>query len=513
MYQKKIFFAITLAFIAFRSIAQTAGEAFDFSNGDLQGTARSAGFGNALGSIGGDFGCLSVNPAGIGVYKSSEMSVSPSLKLNGASTQFQGATTTDNGAVLNASHFGFVFTRAPRGKRADRSDWKSVSFGFGMNKTADFTRNYSYGGYNNKTSATLSLESDANLNPGNDSIPGTLGFLGYLGYLINQDSDGKFRTVVPFAGGIDQHKTATVRGGINEYVMTLGGNYRERWLLGVTLGIPMLNYTYTSTYTETTDPANGVNPNNFTSFAYSKSVNTNGVGVNLKLGAIYKMQENFRVGLALHTPTYYSLTETFTPHLVTNLGGTEYVVSADDFPIGSQFDYHLTTPWKSVLSAAYIFGTRGFVTADVEYVDYSSMRFRYPDGFDNTSGMTFQQEESAENDSIKSKYHGAANVRIGGELLLGQGFMVRAGYGFYGNAYKTSEQNSQRSDISLGLGFHFRHFFTDLAWVHSIYKLVDKPYTIDYSGVASTASNTPAPQAQINYQLNSLTWTVGFKFR
>ena len=513
MFTKRLVIGCSILLSQTLAFGQSVSDAFNFSNNELQGTARSAGFGNALGSVGGDFGCMSVNPAGIGVYRASEISVSPSLKMNGASSQYAGSTTNDNGAVINVNHFGFVFTKAPRGRRAERTEWKSVSFAFGMNKTADFSRDFTYKGKNTTSSATLAMESDANLNPGSDSTPGTLGFLGYQSYLLNRDFNGNFRTVVPFQGGIDQQKSVQTRGGINEYVLTLGGNYREKLLLGVTIGLPVLNFTYSSTYSETIDPSNTTNPDNFTSFSYGKSVSVSGNGINMKLGAIYKINDRVRVGLALHTPTYYSLTETYTPAISSIVDGSGTLITTNDFPIGSQFDYHLTTPWKGVLSGTYFFGSKGFVTADYEYVNYSSMHFAYPDGYDDATGMSFQQEESAINQQIKDTYKGASNLRVGGELVLGKITMLRAGVGYYGNAYQGSVNNSQRIDMSVGAGWHFYHFYTDIALVHSMYKYTEQPYTIDYSGVVSSNTGAAAPQATVNYQLNSLVWTLGFKFR
>ena len=513
MYMKGILLAgVSLMFVAFAQ-AQSLGEAFDFSNSNIQGTARSAGFGNALGSVGGDMASFAVNPAGIGVYRSSEISVTPSLKINGTMSDYAGTKTSDNASVMNINHFGVVLNRAPRGKRAARSPWKSVSFAFGMNKTGDFNRDFTYKGKNTTSSATQAMESDANLNPGNDTIPGTVGFLGWQGYLLNLDGNGKYRSVVPFQGGIDQQKQVRTRGGINEYEMTFGGNYRERWLLGCTIGLPTLNYSYTSNYSETIDPSNTSNPDNFTSFNYGKAITVTGNGINVKVGAIYIVSDNLRIGASLHSPTYYNLTETFSPQLSSTVGGTATYFNTDDFPIGSQFDYHLTTPWKGIVSGTWLFGAKGFVTADMEYVDYSSMHFTFPDGYDDLSGMPFQQEEAAMNQSVKDTYKGAVNIRLGGEMKIRNVFMVRAGVGYYGNAYQAGSINSQRTDLSLGLGWHFGHFFTDLAYVHSMYKATEQPYSIDYSGVITSSSPAVIPQAQINYQLNSLVWTAGLKFR
>ena len=510
MYGLKYLKIVTLVFITLPVFAQDVNEAYNFSNNVVQGTARSIGFGNALGSVGGDFSSLSVNPAGLGIYRSSEMSITPSLKINGASSDYLGNATMENHVALNVSHFGFVFTNAPKGKRYDNRNWKTVSFAFGMNKTADFNHDYTYSGKNNTSSASQAFESDANLNAGNDSIPGTLAFLGAASGLLNF-SNGKFSTVVPFNGGINQQKIAQTRGGINEYVLSLGGNYKEKLMLGITLGIPSVNYQYNSTYTESVSAGNTNNPDNFSSFTYGKSLNITGSGLNLKMGMIYKLTSNLRIGAAFHSPTYYNLSETFDPSIAATVNGTTYGVTSADYQIGSQFNYSLITPWKGILSATYMIGNIGFVTADYEYVDYQSMKYQFPTGTDGVTGNTFLQEENAINQQIKSEYKAASNLRLGAELKMNKVFMLRAGIGYYGNPYQSNEASVQRIDMSLGIGFHFNHFFTDFGLVHSEYQVTEAPYSIDYTGVVSGLQAT-IPTAKISMQLNNIAWTVGFKF-
>src|ERR1017187_3397559 len=95
-----------LVAISIISPAQDVREAYNLSNLTVQGTARSMGFGNALGSVGGDFSSLSVNPAGIGIYRSSEISFTPSLKINSATGDYAGTTTSDNNTRFGINNFG-----------------------------------------------------------------------------------------------------------------------------------------------------------------------------------------------------------------------------------------------------------------------------------------------------------------------------------------------------------------------------------------------------------------------
>jgi long-subunit fatty acid transport protein len=145
------------------------------------------------------------------------------------------------------------------------------------------------------------------------------------------------------------------------------------------------------------------------------------------------------------------------------------------------------------------------------------MRYQFPGGFD-TYGNSLQTAQDNINQEIRKTYQGVSNYRLGGEIKLTKYFMVRAGFGYYGNAYtpygeaNNSFYTTQRIDLSAGLGFHFRHFFTDLGLVHSMYTGYEQPYNVDYSGVVS-GPQTTIPQAKIDYSIDNLALTVGFKFR
>lgn len=495
--------------------AQDITEAYNLSNLTVQGTARSMGFGNALGSVGADFGTTSVNPAGLGLYRMSEFTFTPSLRMNSSSSQYLGMTTDDNNVHFNINNFGMVFTNAPKGKRAEHTQWKAVSFAFGMNRVADFNRNYSYEGNNNTSSATQNFEADANLYPNDPSSSEPLtvpGYLGYQSYLINYDTaSGNFYSVVPFSGGVHQLKTAKQHGHVDDYTLSLGANYMEKLMLGATVGIPSVKYHLESSYSETLAPGNNVaNPDNFTSFTENQTLDITGGGINLKIGAIYKITDNIRVGAAFHTPTAYFITDVYTPYISSYVGGYNNIVSVQNGGTATnQFDYTFVTPFRSILSGTYIFKGIGFITADYEYVGYGGMRFIYPDDADATTN--YQQQENGINKDLKNTYKGTSNFRVGAEGLITKFFMARAGFGYYGNPYKASGADGSRMDISGGLGFRTQYFFVDVALVHSTYKSEFQPYAIDYNYVVSGPA-AAVPVAHTDFSINNIALTVGCKF-
>lgn len=505
-----LFFTAALALSApFIGHAQDESDALRYSYLQPQGTARSLGFGSALGSVGGDFTSLSVNPAGIGVYRRSEFTVTPSFRLNGVEGTYLGNTTNDDAFRFNISNLGYVSTHAPKGKRYDRADWKSVSFGFGLSRVADFNCRYTYSGVNDSSTATELLSIDANDQyfSGYALDENSLGYYGYQSYLTNFDStQDQYVTAVDWRQGVRQMRTVNERGGINEAAVSVGGNYREQLLLGATLGIPILRYNREVSLQETDEDGNIPG---YESFAINETLRTTGVGVNLKLGAIYKFSDQFRLGAAIHTPTAYSLRDDFEQRLSAN---TEGVGSTDEFvtPLNT-FEYTLFTPWRAVASATVILGNSGFITADYEYVDYASARYRFNTTTNQSLGgssTVYTDAENAANNRIRGAYQGASNVRVGAEFRLDNLFL-RTGFGYYGNPYQSSKGiDPSRLDASLGVGFRTERSFIDIAYVHSRYESAEQPYALNYAPPVVVT----VPTATLVNRLNNVAVTLGFKF-
>ena len=273
-------------------------------------------------------------------------------------------------------------------------------------------------------------------------------------------------------------------------VLSLGGNYMEKLMVGATLGIPIIRYTREA-YFEEQDATDDLT-NDFSSFNYKTSLTTRGSGFNLKAGAIYRVSDAFRLGAAVHTPSWIALNEEFNESLVVNFddGGQERIANPEN-----RFDYNIKTPWRTVVSATGLFGTYGFITLDYEYVWYDKMRIRYPNEY--ASG------EQVVNNIIKTNFQGASNFRLGGEARLDNIFF-RAGVGYYGNPYQSDDFDMSRMDLSLGLGYRTGGFFMDLGFVHSRFEQTEVPYVLPDPVIT--------PATKLENQLNNLALTFGWKF-
>ena len=131
---KKIFLQSLLCLtITTHLMAQDEHDAIRYGTTQNFGTARGIGIGSALGSIGGDFSTISVNPGGLGVYRKSELSFSPSFAVNNNEASYFGSGTSLRDNKFNFSQFGLVLTKA-ESEYQRKKKWRAGSFAIGMNR-------------------------------------------------------------------------------------------------------------------------------------------------------------------------------------------------------------------------------------------------------------------------------------------------------------------------------------------------------------------------------------------
>ncbi len=509
-------------------MAQDEGDALRYSRLTTGGTARTQAIGGAAGSLGGDISATHVNPAGLGFFKTSEVNVSPGFYFRNNSYNYLGeATDADKSGGL-LSNAGVVFGLPNR--RNPNSRWKNFAFSLDYTRMANFNNKTYIAGVNTTTSysdrwvETLNNGgSPVSLVEAEDNYP--LGAsLGYWGFLLNADRDQngnptKYYTVVnpTNPGGIDQQDVVKEKGGLDEFSLGFGGNFNEQFYMGISLNFPTIHYERNRTFAE--DDLSGNNDNDFSFFEHTENLTTDAVGFNSKLGIIYSPMPSLRLGLAYHTPTWYNMRDASTATFLVNTenlpadGQSEHYVTAgyserdltDGFPV--EYEYSLRTPARAMASVSYIFGTNedvkqqhGFVTADVEYVNYGGTKFKYNKGAEGD-----RQISDRLNNVIENAYQGAVNVRVGGEMKFNV-FAVRAGFSYYGNPYNSdyADVDASIKKVSGGVGYRNRGFFADLTYVHTLStKDLYVPYTL---------SGMPVSAASADLKGGNIVATVGFKF-
>jgi hypothetical protein len=472
--------------------AQNEMDALRFSQFFYGSTARSMSMGGAFTALGGDFSTLGLNPGGIGVYRAGEFSITPVFNFNQATANYLDTSTDEFKYSFGIENLGFVGVL----KTGRESGWISTNFGIGFNRVQDFNRNIIMRGYNPYTSMA-----DYFLDWADGTYPEDLDpyweRLAFDSYVIDTISFPNFyETYVPL--GTEHNQTRNYSGSMTEWNFSLGGNFDNKLFIGASLGIVSVFYSDRYSHTET-----DVNDfNDFTQFTFRRRVTTNGSGFNFKFGAIYKPIEFIRIGGSIHLPTFFKLEDEESSSMESQFDTGEfyqaYPTTSTGARMGSRFkEYAIHSPLRANAGAALIFGKRGLVSVDYEYVDYSIMRLRETDG---------EYDYLTENDQIRASYKPTSNLRLGAEYRLGN-IALRGGLARYGSPFQSNQMNADASYFvkSLGIGVRESNFFADFGY--AISSLNENEYLYYYEGMPEESL-----PSENSYKRSSFKLTVGFRF-
>ena len=459
--------------------AQNEVDILRYSQYQVGGTARSIGYGGAVGSLGADFSSLTVNPAGIGLYRKSEMSISPTIYFSNIN-----ATMGDHSADgfkdnFNLNQYGAVFVTNTGSKKG----WKAFQFGIGVNRSNNYNHTTNINNENSKNSLMTDYIKQANGNHPED-LDRFSTDLAWYNWLIDTIPGGNNTyTSVIENDGVQQELKKRNWGSVNEMTLNFGGSYNDIVYIGGAIGFPFVRYFEESQYTEF-DAADTIA--NFKSYIRDQYIETHGNGVNLKIGLIIRPTGFLRFGVAFTSPTWYSMNDTWNTTITRQFeNGTEDKKSS---PHG-EYNYDLTTPMKLNASATFTIARFLMISGDVDYINYTSGRLSARD-------YAFFEENAAARDLFQP----TLNLRAGAEIRL-RPLSFRMGLQRYGNAYKDDLNSTVKYVASAGIGFRTRDFFVDMAYSYAINK--SDYYMYDPNII--NASN-------LDIRENRIVLTTGYKF-
>ncbi|MDJ1492838.1 hypothetical protein QNI19_07830 [Cytophagaceae bacterium DM2B3-1] len=518
-----------------QSISPYVSDALQFSQSQPFGTTRFQSMGGVNTALGADISSISGNPAGLGFYRKSDFSITPSLNFTNNKSTFIGRQLSDGTTFFNVPNFGIVFSGAK--KDTDNSLWRGGSFGISYNRNANFRNVVTFQGNSNSANSiavyfrgladALDLPS-SRLDVADDQIGFNVGYnqamaqLAYKGYLIegyDSDNDGnqdvgnyyitnlsRNATVDPQTNEliedpfeVSQSETWTTTGGRSQWSFAWGGNWADKLYMGVSLGISSIRYESTKGYTEV---VNESTLNFLDQFTVTDNLKVNGTGFNATLGLNYRPVDWVRIGWSFSTPTLYRLNEVSFTSLSTRVKDPSTV--GGNNPIGfrtvdNEFDYNLTTPLRTSVGIAFFFEKYGFISGDVEYMPYKGARIGGSDWSTDNSGLS---ERVTINNQIKQTYTNTFNYRVGGEFRY-QIFRIRAGFAYQTDPYQQRIDDLNRSLLSYsgGVGIKLSNFYSDLGVMYSQSKGGYTPYQLP-----------GAPSATTQYNTTSVMLTIGSSF-
>lgn len=539
---KSVKLIIGLALVSSVAQAQTGYDAHRLSENELNGTARFVGMGGAMGSLGADVSVMGTNPAGIALFRRHDVSGTFGFNTTKVKSDFAGTTMKEKNTAASFDQAGFVYSM----KIGNRTNLRYVNFGFNYHKSANFNKVFSSGGFLDGLSQTQQMAVMAeegfiandvsNMGVTMDNIYGyEIGGAGtnpyletaeypYLGVMgirsdlvttgIYTDDKGIEHEVPMGWDGDKNYYFSREEGGVYQYDFNVSFNVQDKMYFGITMGVRDVDYNRFTSYSE--DIVWGEDKGYY---ELQNAMRTEGTGFNVKLGAIFRPIDDspFRFGFAVHTPTWYELTDIYDSNIHSELdyklkdGNIEHV-TIDEFVsdyVGGETlqDYKLTTPWKFNVNMGTVVAGCMALGAEYEYTDYSTSKLRFIDGYDMYD----------QNQIMKEDMEATHTFRLGMETKITDNFSLRAGYNystsiFKEGAYKSLNINDMRTDVeynnkfdqhtaTVGFGYRGRIFYADMAYKYNLYKS-------DFYSFSDEALQA----SKLNNERHQVLFTLGARF-
>ena len=497
-------------------------------------TARSAAMAGAMTSLGADASSLSINPAGVGMYRTNELTFTPMMSFTRAKNSaqpFEG-NSKNRFAVGN---FGVVVKL-----RESSTGVTAINMGLSYNRLADYNYKYSFSNAGVAGNASIadvyagqlaaSGITSAQLKQNYDNFgnfrwshydPTYWGaILGYKTGLVGDTSGAWGRDMVVPNAAVDNFTTVESKGRADEWVWSVGINFNSKFYLGMSLGASTISQEKHIYYGEGYRYSNNPQQNYCMEyFNYDQITQMKGTGINFKIGAIYRPIESLRIGIAFHTPTYYNVTYKYQGGMtsqvkaINNVDG--YTVNSQGYidpPFSEQtelliddgdYSWRFTTPTRLMVGASYTVAKQLILSVDYERDWYNTMRMK-----NSPYGPLYKG-------FIKDEFKGSNTVRAGAEWRFIPQMAIRLGYGLWSGALDDNDKVYSSPVIyrteymSTGLGIALsKHFTIDLAYMYSKNNLT--PYKTFYGYNANVDIASPTFRTSISRHNAMMTLTVKF---
>ena len=486
---KKTLLISLFSFAAIAAGAQTAQDAYTFSQNTYYGTARSIGMGNAVTAVGGDLGTIGFNPAGSAVMGYSQFTITPGISFGSTSNSYSpygdGKFSNENNSSIsrfNIPNFGAVINFNLGNDRG----LKSISYGVVMNSTNKFLNKIVGGGMNDKSSylgamsvlaegfnsgflngyldangssiddgdypyyhgddrgyyapwtSIVNAQAGAISNYGDSNDPAYV--YRYIGATEvftptdEYDKDGNRIYNVHIGGPLNQTYGRKVTGSKDDIVFNVGFNISDVFYFGANLGITTIDYNYHEYFKEYAQ-----SPSDFPIVLTDNNGNNYTINFdNYRARYSYSMDATgvygkfgfiARPGGGLRLGAAIQTPTLFDVHEKwQNAADVHYSDRGNDgsaYSPEGDFDYKLRSPYIFNAGLAYTFAGMAMISADYELTDYSLMKFK------NNNNHEYDNDTfDAVNSSIKDLMGKSHTLRLGAEVKPAADIAIRAGYNY-----------------------------------------------------------------------------------
>lgn len=448
--------------ISLSTFGQSEIDNLRYSYNEFGLTARSMGLGGAMGAPGADFGSLEVNPAGIGKMTRTQIMFSPNFRMQRSTSNIHNNSSTTGDSRFNIANIGFVNVK--KFEDSPYTKWKYRQFGIVYHKVHVYDQRLRMEGFSN--TSLMDDYVDRALGYTEEELPyyfGSTTNLAYQTYVVDPHptQDSAFVHNMRF-GDVYQRRTIGREGFQRDWTFSFSGNYDNKLLVGASFSLPKIEFTEQYQHRENKEFDTSATDISYFITHYTQI--SEGKGYKGNIGIIY-MLNNFRIGAAYHTGTYYRFQDEWVDSMEASYDNGDYYswASTSGGATFYTYNYNVQTPAKYVLSGAYLNKKWGLISVDIEYMDYRNARLV-------SRNSNYPEEYDYANETTEIIYKGTFNSRVGVECRILPEVQLRAGYAHYGNPFKSQYQefNSDRNYINGGIGYRGDYAFIDLGFSHML---------------------------------------------
>jgi hypothetical protein len=454
---KNIFKVVFFSTLGFGLTAQTLENVNLLNTTGLYGSPRYVGMGGAFTALGNDLSALHINPASGAIYRNDNFGLSLGFQGQTNSTLFLNNSFEDETIDPVFQNIGLV-------KKFGKKD--KFFFGLSYNRLADFNTSYNTGGVNVYQN-NGGIESGFTL--GEYWLAAANGFtvqeLEANGLIdeasaasadvLLRDENNDLRVIgfdfVDDASSVNYQFTET--GSRSEVAINFGGTLNSMFSWGAGVGIPSMNYTNSTTLTE----SGYADTSFFNSVDLVRSNSVEARGINLKAGIIFRPVQWLRIGASYQSPSWYYINEIYTTRVNgyardgSTFAGTEYIF--DDI------SYGVSTPSIYRVGLATVLGKHAIITGDVEITDPSKTTIN---GRNNNN---YERDE----DFYQANTESTVSLKLGGELRFGPVYLRGGAQHRASNFVNPDDYQGAVNIYTGGIGYKKGRFGFDVAYMHAAY--------------------------------------------
>lgn len=401
-------------FVSSPLLSQGLSDVLLYSRMDPLGSARSMGMGDAMTALGADLGSISSNPAGLGMYRTSDIGITLGVGAGGGNLVFAGERNITTAPHLIVGQIGVALTMP-----MNHPQFRRGTFAFSYAPLKDLHQRAEWSGEQDGESLTQQLALQAQGIPF-DSLWYSQPFdadLAWYTYLIDTLS-GSVSQYAP-AYETDQVRQSLRRdrsGRIGETTFAFGTTYADALHVGLAVGLSSVEMDRTDVYSE--EKVSGPSP--LERFTFNDNLEVSGSGAFWAFGLILQPKSSpIRIGWSYRSGSIYNIDDFYRVDASSAFqDGTGFEWASPS----SFVEYRIRTPRQHRLGMSWAMGKVALLSLDWGYRDFGQATFDSKD-FTETDVSNIQGQ-------INSTLGAEVQYRGGLELRIQDDWRLRMGGGW-----------------------------------------------------------------------------------